>query len=211
MNKIKFTFNSFLVLVIIFSAMASFILVGVTNMSERSTVNSVNPIEGTDYYIRYSDFAESGIYDGDMPSSKLLLQGNFGYDWGASVSGATMICNEYRRTTLGIITCDVVKIDLETFDKDLLYKDAMMVGKCASGEIVCIDGYTLAPMNSTDNLLYDIYSMSSCMINMENGVATVRWFDPATGECVAYKEDGRILEEGRTDYYLNLTVSEGSK
>ena len=77
MESPKFSFNAFLLVVIIFSALLFFVTVKVMDIADRTPVNSFTPIEGTELAVRYSSLEPNGIYTGTENVNTLLLEGNF--------------------------------------------------------------------------------------------------------------------------------------
>ena len=148
MQKIKFSFNAFIMMLIIFSVFVVFVLFGLTNMANLRINNDVYEIEGTDYSVRYTELKPSGLYKGKDMSGQLKVEGYFGYDWGVAVEDGVLYCNEYKTTSLGLMVSNFVRIDLDTYEKETVFKNAMMIGKCESGEIVCLDGFVMPDRKS---------------------------------------------------------------
>ncbi len=211
MSKTKFTFNSFIALVIVFSAMAFFFTVGLADMSDTRIVNEEYRIEGTDYSIRYAELIPAGIYKGIGSSAELICEGSFGYDWGAAYENGKIFCNEYHTTTFGQFVSDVVEIDVTSGEKRVLLDDAIMVGRCASGEIVAFDGFAMSSWYPGTNPLFSVYSMTSCKLKSEDGSALVTWIDPSTGESAASMRASGVYDEGTAELYTSHTLSEVMK
>ena len=114
MNNTKFTMNSLVIIVIIFAAMGLFFTVKLVNMADRFPINEFVPIEDTDLAIKYSSLEPNGIYRGSENSGTLVIEGTFGYDWGSVLEGDTLFVNEYQSTDLGLLTSDLVKININT-------------------------------------------------------------------------------------------------
>ena len=207
MRKTKFTFNSFILMVMIFSVMILFFLVKLTDMANNRIVNDTYEIEGTDYSVRYTELKPSGLYKGKGNSGKLVVEGNFGYDWGAVLEGDSLYCNEYKKTTYGFMVSDVVRIDLDSYEKEVLFHNAMMIGRCASGEMVCLDGFMMPLWNYETNPLYKTFTMSSGVIRSEEGTALVRFVDPATEKTVYSFRDSAADEE-RLEFYRSFDTKE---
>ncbi|MBR6918584.1 MAG: hypothetical protein IKN38_10405, partial [Clostridia bacterium] len=140
-------------------------------------------------------------------SGKLVVEGNFGYDWGAVLEGDSLYCNEYKKTTYGFMVSDVVRIDLDSYEKEVLFHNAMMIGRCASGEMVCLDGFMMPLWNYETNPLYKTFTMSSGVIRSEEGTALVRFVDPATEKTVYSFRDSAADEE-RLEFYRSFDTKE---
>ncbi len=197
-------------MLIIFSVFVIFVLFGLTEMANIGINNDVYEIEGTDYSVRYTELKPSGLYKGKGNSGVLVVEGNFGYDWGVAVVDGALYCNEYRTTSLGMMVSDFVKIDLETYEKEVIYRDAVMIGKCRSGEVVCLDGFMMPSWQFDINSFFKLYSMSSCDIRAEKDLVTVRYIDTDTGETVLCFEDS-MTDEERIEYYRSIDIGEGVK
>ena len=105
MRQSKFTFQAFLLIVLIFSVLAFFFthfLSGMADVAWHVAVNDSYEIEGTDLSIRYSDKKPSGIYEGDAVNGVLKVEGTFGHDWGVVLEGDYLYLNEYRTSTFGL-------------------------------------------------------------------------------------------------------------
>ena len=214
MNRTKFSMNAFLLIILLASGLYLFVSVVVYDMAAMNFRNDSYQLEDTGYYVRYITQRtddRSGIYDGDHEWSKKLISGNFGYDWGAAVADDVLYCNEYHTTRMGFLTCDVVKIDLNTFEKEVLYKDTMMKGRCKSGELVCMGEIVGANWFPASNPLYKLYISSNDEMQAENDSAVVRIIDPASGKTVWEKRDDRALTSEREEYYLSSELSEVMK
>ena len=203
--------NAFVLIVILAAALYLFVSVVVFDMAALNFRNDNFPVEDTGLYVRYQvkkTVDESGIYAGDYTGAELKIAGNFGYDWGLAVEGDTLYCNEYSTTRMGFLTCDVVKIDLNTFDKVVLYENTMLKGRCASGELVCMGEIVGANWFPKTNPFYTLYSSSLEKMKAETDFAIVRIIDPENGETVWTYEDSDALAKGREDYYLSSDLSE---
>ena len=181
MNRVKFTMNALLLVVIIFSALAFFFTIVMVNLADRRAVNDFIPIEGTDYAIRYSSLEPSGLYQGQENTCRLVAEGDFGSEWGACKVGDLLYLNEYRSTELGVLLCDLVRIDLTTHEKTVLYRDTILRGTCASGELVCVRGAMLPADFPETNPLCRLYRLTE-KNNAPEGAADVMFLDPQTLE-----------------------------
>lgn len=194
--------NAFVLVVVIFSALILFVAVKLSGIAGREAINSYYEIEGTPYWIRYSSALPNGIYNGKDKTSDLLLEGTFGYDWGAVVSGNYLYINEYTSSSFGNMYSALVRVDLDSFEKQLIAEDTVIRGRCASGEIVCEKGLIL-PLNHPDtNRMTKLYSITG------KSNVLVMFIDPATGETV-YQE--YITEEQENQFaalFLERTLGE---
>lgn len=145
MREYKFTLNALLLVVLIFSAIFFFFTVKLTSLADRSAYNDFYPIEGTPYAVYYSSLKPTGIYEGGKTTGVLRLEGQYGYDWGAAAVGDALFLNEYRSSELGLTLSHVVRIDTPSFDKQVLLPDAILRGRCASGELVCLTARCCRP------------------------------------------------------------------
>ena len=207
MNRAKFTMNALVLVVTIFSALAFFFTVVMVNLADRTAVNEYIPIEGTDYAIRYSSLEPSGLYQGPENTCWLVTEGEFGSEWGACKVGDNLYLNEYRSTELGLLLCDLVRIDLNTHEKTVLYRDTILRGTCASGELVCVR-CALLPANFPEtNPLCRFYRLTE-KNDAPEGAADVVFLDPQTLEEV-YTET--VADPLGTDFevrYLQKTLTE---
>lgn len=181
MNRAKFSMNALLLVVIIFSALAFVFTIVLVDLADRRAVNDYNPIEGTDYAVRYSSLEPNGLYKGPENTCKLVAEGNFGSDWGAFTVGDRLYLNEYTSTDLGVLLCSVVGIDLNTGEKTVLYRDTILRGICASGEPVCVSGRMLPANFPETNPLCRFYRLTENN-NAPEGGADVIFLDPQTLE-----------------------------
>ena len=193
-----------MLIVIIFSSIVLFVGVSMVDMAAVLPVHDEYRIEGTDYFVRYSSYLPYGLYRwGD-----LLCEGSFGYDWGAEYTGDAFYCNEYDTTDFGLMTCSVVKIDMTTFNKETLIRDAMIRGKCKSGELIIFDGYVSPSWNPDVNPLRSVMRVGNGVIPQESYGANVEWFDIESEKVVYSVFDPNALEDGGDEGYLSLTLEE---
>ena len=209
MNNSKFSVNALVLIVLIFSAIGMFFTIRLVTMADRSVVNVFEPIEGTELSVRYSTFAEDGLYTGDAVNGTLKLAGRYGYGWGAAVFGDRLIINELRSTPFGMTVPSVVCVDLNTFEKTTLLKNATLRGVCASGEPVCL-AECMSPSDfPKTNALSRLYAAGS-RIRPESDAATVVWLDPETGEVLFRLRDGDALTCDFESRYLDRTLGEAA-
>ena len=207
MEQPKYSMNAFLITITIFSAILFFITITISKLSDRSVLNLSYPIEDTGYYIRYATHIRSGIYDSNEVICNMMIEGSYGYDWGAAAEGDVLYCNEYHTTTYGLMTCDLVKISLKDFHKDLLMKDTMLRGRCASGELICFEGVVMADWFPDTNPLADLYGFADGQ-RFESSAATVHVIDPGDGRDLYSVFDEGALSDERAEFYLNASAKE---
>ena len=204
MNRSKFSFNAVLAVIAVFSAIILFVGITMVDMATILPVEDEYRIEDTDYFIRYSSFRPYGLYRW----SELLCEGSFGYDWGACYTGDVLYCNEYKTTDFGLMAINVVKIDMTTYKKETLYRDAMIRGRCASGELVIFKGYVSPSWSPDVNPLRSVFAASDGDILPESDGATVCWFDTEKGTIVHSVKDPMAMSKGKENYYLSASLEE---
>lgn len=207
MESPKFSLNAFILVVILFSALTFFVTVKLTGMADRTPVNRFTPIEGTELSIRYSSLEPNGIYSGSENVNTLRLAGNFGTDWGAAAVDSQLYLNEYRTTDLGIMLCDVVRVDTETFEKTILLRNAILRGRCVSGELVCVTGALLPANLPEQNALCRLYCVDSG-VSPSAERAAVAYLDPVDGSLIGVVQDANAMGEGFDARYLDRTRGE---
>lgn len=207
MGNSRLTLNGIMIIVIIFSAMLFFFTVTMVEMVNPYGQNEFQPIEGTDLAVKHSSVDENGLYQGPESTAQLVLKGNFGNDWGTTLSGNSLYLNKYAITSLGLIIPEVVRVDTETHKEELLYKDAIIRGRCASGEMIILTDYVM-PTNYPDtNPMLKLYSMSSG-VDLDDKTLTVVFMDPGTGEVLYSLEDRAFLEKTFQKKYEDRTLDE---
>ena len=208
MGNARFSVNGLLVIVIIFSAILFLFTLKLTDLAYRPAVNEIYPVEGSDLTIRYSSQTPNGLYRGQSQTAPVLLEGSFGYDWGAAVAADKLYLNEYDTSDLGMVYCSLVRVDLNTLEKEVLRKDTILRGRCASGELVCL-GDCLMLANAPDtNPLCQLYAMTDGDLHPEGEGATVLFLDPNTGEAVYSVWDDEALTDSFEDRYISRTLEE---
>lgn len=201
--------NSLVIIAIIFSAMLFFFTIAMVDMANPYAQNDFYPIEGTDHLaIKHSSIEPNGIYRGSENTAVLVLEGTYGNDWGTTLSGESLYLNEYCMTTVGMIIPEIVRIDINTLEKKILYKNAMIRGHCASGEMVLIEGYVMPSNSPETNSLLRFYSMSDKDINPGSNICSILFMDPETGEVVFTLEKQPIIEKSFESKYLDRTLEE---
>ena len=208
MREAKFTLNAFLLVVLIISAIFFFFSVKLFNIAERTIVNEYYPIEGTPYAVRYSTKIPSGIYEGGKTTGELRLEGNFGYDWGVVAQGDALYLNEYDHTDLGLTLCSVVRVDTQGFEKATLLRDAVLRGRCASGELVCLGGCFMSFDYPKTNALCRLYALSSEELRPQSDGGVVYFLDADSGELLYSLRDDDALGGDFEARYLQRTLEE---
>ena len=211
MNDRKVTVNSLVLIVMIFSLVLLFCTVNLVDMSFSYAENSFFPIEGTEYYVRYSTLYPSGVYRGSGPTAELMIEGEYGHDWGAVAVDDKLYINEFSRTDFGIMLTKLVCIDLNTFEKTQLGSDMMLRGRCRSGELVCVSGFMMPSNMPYTNSLCKIYSFSRDEIHLEDKDAVVTYIDPATSEVVYSKRCEEALANDFESRFIETTLEEAGK
>lgn len=211
MNNTKFTMNALLVIVTIFSAIGFLFTVGIYNMGQHVyLISDYEAIKGTDLSIRYSTKDPSGIYRGTKNDDELMLEGDFGYDKGTTFCEGRLYLNEYSYTNAGIVLCDAVCIDTESFGKKIIMKNGMLRGRCASGELVCRGDCMLQTNTPDTNSLCRLYAMTSAKIDPLPEKSTVLFIDAESGEIVYTAEDDTPAE-AFDERWLSHTLEEVRK
>ncbi|MBR1758547.1 MAG: hypothetical protein IJ744_07470 [Lachnospiraceae bacterium] len=208
MREPKFTFNAFIFIVILFSALYFFANVSLFNLLVPPAINDTHEIENSDYVVRYNTIIPSGIYDGSDSWSHLMIEGEFGYNWGMVAKEDALYCNEYHTTTFAYMTTDLVRIDLKTFEKTIVRKDAMLVGETTSGELIYLDGCVMANWFPATNPLYRLYGAANrSLLKGENG-AMVCFYNTGDANVVYQVEDLNALTDARQAYYRSHSLAE---
>ena len=208
MNSSKFSITVLLLIVMIISAIGYLFTVKLVDIAYHPAVNDYYPIEDTGLGVRYSSMYPSGIYSGGRVAGELKLEGEFGYDWGAAAEGNWIYLNEYSSTSIGMTLCDLVRVDTETFEKEVLFKNAILRGRCASGELVCLSGFLMPANHPADNSLCRLYGMTSADIRPEEESAMVLFIDPKTGDVLYSVRDSEALTDAFEARYLQRTFKE---
>ena len=211
MRQSKFTFQAFLIIVLIFSVLAFFFthfLSGMADVAWHVAVNDSYEIEGTDLSIRYSDKKPSGIYEGDAVNGVLKVEGTFGHDWGVVLEGDYLYLNEYRTSTFGMTYCQLVRINIHTFEKEILMRDTILRGQCTSGELVCVSDSLLPSLQPKTNELCRLYAMTAPGIDPECDGGMVLFLDAADATVLYQTEDDEALTDAFEGRYLNHSLEE---
>ena len=208
MQNTKLTFNGLLLIVLIFAAFTFFITIYITHKADRTAVNQFYPIEGTDLAVRYSSLEPDGLDEGSENVNSLRVKGRFGFDWGAALEGSSLYLNEYASTDLGLSLCDLVRVDLSSFRKELLCPNTILRGRCASGELVCVRNVLLPANEPKTSSLCAFYSLTSPSLRPESDRAEVLFLDPATGETLYSVFDDEAMTDAFEARYLARTLEE---
>ena len=211
MRQSKFTFNAFLLIVLIFSVMAFFFthfLSGMADVAWQAAVNDTYEIEGSNLSIRYSDKKPSGLYEGDQVNGELKVEGTFGHDWGVVLEGDHLYLNEYRSSTFGMTYCQLVRINIHTFEKEVLMRDTILRGQCSSGELVCVSNTLLPSMQPKTNELCRLYAMTASGIDPDRDGGTILFLDAVNTTVLYQTEDEEALTDVFEERYLNHSLEE---
>lgn len=211
MRQSKFTFQAFLLIVLIFSVMAFFFTLFLSGMADKAWnphVNDSYEIEGTDLTIRYSDKKGNGIFEGDQINGVLKVEGSFGHDWGIALEGDYLYLNEYRTSTLGMMFCQLVRINLQTYEKEILMNNTILRGQCTSGELVCVSDILMPSMQPQTNELCRLYAMTDDNIDLQSNGGTILFIDPADTKVVYETEGEDVLSDDFVALYLDHSLEE---
>ena len=208
MRNLKLNFNGVLAVILAFSALFFFFTIKMTDLADRTAVNEFNKIEGTDYAVKYSSIGENGIYKGSENTAVLMLEGTYGFDWAASLEGDYYYANEYTSTDIGLVFSKLVRINLNTFEKEVIVKDAVLRGKCASGELVVLTNYIMDSNSPETNSLCKLYNASFEKTGGENNKVTVMYINPSDCAVVFTKTIDNFFEKTFENQYINRTLEE---
>ena len=205
MNDSKLSINTLTIVTLLFSAILLFFVMAASSFSTRIAVNDYYPIEGTDFAIVYSNRRENGIYEGSEQTGTLRVEGSFGHDWGVALEEPYLFVNEYSYTAMGLIHSNVVRINLLTFEKEVLFGDAVLRGRCLSGELVCVTGFLMPATFPETNSMCRLYAMADG--GGGAGGSRVVFLDPSPSEPLCELDyDGD--EDGFEDAYVNRTLED---
>ena len=206
MKQTKFTFNSLMIVVIIFTAMLLFVTVKLVALSDVNPVNSFEPIEGTTLAVKYSSLEPDGLYEGSQANAKLVLEGSFGFDWGAVVKEDYLFINEYFKSDLGFVRSDVVKINLKTHQKQILLKNAVLRGQTRSGELVMVNDYILPSNAPQTNSLCKLYRFADFGALGAENRSTVIFMDAESSKVLFQTQT--IVAKNFEEQYIQKTLEE---
>ncbi|MBO5995559.1 MAG: hypothetical protein J6Q41_08605 [Firmicutes bacterium] len=208
MKETKFSMNALVIVVMIFAAIAFFFTVKMVNLADRFPINEFYRIEDTEYAVRYSSLEPNGIYRGSESASTLVLEGTYGYDWGLVLKDDNLYINEYITTDVGLLMCDLVKIDMNTMEKTVLKKNTILRGSCKSGELVCMGDYIMPANNPKVNSLCKFYAMSTGDLDTRKSSATIMYLDPNTSEVLYSLVEKMPQAPGFEAKYLDRSLDE---
>lgn len=214
MKQSKFTLNAFLLIILIFSVMAFFFTVflsGMAGVAFSPHVNDSYDIEDTDLFILYSDKKPSGIYEGDPVNGQLKVKGTFGHDWGIALEDDYLYLNEYRTSTFGMTYCNLIRINVHTFEKEDLMRDTILRGQCTSGELVCVSDILMPSMQPKTNAFCRLYAITAPGIDPKSDEGTILIIDPADTKILYQTSDEEALTEAFEERYLNHSLDELQK
>lgn len=207
MRESRFSMNRLLVIVIFISAITFFITVKLSQTALKTwPTNVFNRIENSEYAVKYSNLEPNGIYKGNENVNTLIVKGNFGYDWGVALIDNDVYTNEYSSTDLGLVLCNVVKIDLNSGKKTVLIKDAILRGRCASGELVILKGFASQSNHPETNSLCKLYSFTSDI--KFNSNSELIYYDAQKGKAVFSVEAKSVSEKVFDKMYIDRTLQE---
>ena len=181
MNESRFSLNAFTLAVLCFSAIIFLVALIVPEATDSRLTNDFYPIEGTDFAVVYSTNKTDGIYEGYRQTGELKLEGTYGHDWGLVYAEPYLYTNEYTTTRLGLAQCSVVRIDLRSFEKEVLFEDAILTDQDESGELVITVGSLMPSAFPETNSLCKLYAMTDTNIDLENSDGQVIRFNPTDG------------------------------
>ena len=208
LRSTKFGMNALVLLVVIFSAIIFFVTIKLVDLAYHPAKNENYVIEDTGLFVRYSSLKPNGIYRGDPVTGELMVEGRFGYDWGAAAVGDRLYINEYRTTDVGLMLCDLVRVDLESFEKVTVLRDTILQGTCVSGELVCIGKAVMPASYPQTNALSRLYAMTAGTDDPAKGGALVLFIDPETEEILYSVQDDEALTGDLEAKYLSRTLQE---
>ena len=208
MNDSRFTSHSFVLVFTILTAIFLFFAVKLADLADHRPVNDYYHIKGTEYAIRYSTLKTSGIYRGDKNTGTLMLEGLYGFDWGCAAEGDWLYLNEYSRSSLGLLFCRVVRVDMRSFEKEVLMENAILRGRCASGELVCLKGCLMPSAFPKTNVLCSLYAVTDPSLRPGDDGADVVFLDARSAETLFTVRDDAVFSDGFDARYLARTLEE---
>lgn len=191
MREPKFSLNALAGIVLVFTAVALFFSVRVTDVADRSVVNVFEKIPGTALSVRYSAYLPNGLYEGDALTGSLKVPGDFGRDWGCAAVGNVLYINEYRHSDLGVLFCDVVAVDLDGYEKTVAARGAVLRGRRGDGLLVFTETSPAGNLPEKNPLC----ALASLGTGVPPAAVTVILFDPETGAEVSRVRDDKAADE----------------
>ena len=208
MTQSRFTLNALLLVVAIMSALTFVITLILPSMADWSAVNDFYRIEETDYAIVYSDIKPNGIYEGPEQTAVLRVEGTFGHDWGIVLDEPYLYANEYTSTQMGLMHCSLVRIDLRTYEKEIILEDAVLRGRCQTGELVCVAGFLMPSTFPETNSLCRLYAMTASNVDLGRTGMQIVFLDPSTAQAVGAVSGEDVPDEVFEERYINRTLTE---
>jgi len=157
-------------------------------------------------FLGYCFFNSRQLYRGDSANNELLVEGTFGYDWGAIVDGDNVYLNEYTTSNYALVVSKLVKIDLKTLKKEVLSDNTVLRGRCKSGELVALSDYMLDANKPKTNRFCKLYNLG-LNADYENN-ATVLYINPENGETVYSVKQKLLPKESFDERYIERTLEE---
>ena len=207
MRNSKFTLNMFILIVTIFSVLIFFFTLVIAHLADRSVINDFYQIEGTDLAIVYSSAKPNGIYQGLRTTAVLKKEGDYGHDWGVVLEGGELYINEYSYTTLGMMFTKVVRVNTEDYEEEVLFDNSILRGRCASGELVCLEGFIMPSAFPRTNSLCRLYSMAVSGLRPESSSVKVLFVDPEDASVVYSTEIDEVSDDFE-ELFLERTLDE---
>ena len=196
-------------MVAVFSAVILVVTVVVPDMAYRAPEVVFAPIEDSGFAVKYDIYGSGGIFKGTESSAAPFLKGTFGYDWGAAYGGGKLYLNEYKNTDMSFTTCKVVAVDAVTAEKTVLMEDALLRGRCASGELVCIRGLIMPSFYPDANPFCGLYVMSSFgRLSRDGKSGEIVYLDPESGLAVYTVPCGDVFSKDFASRWLERTLAE---
>jgi len=211
MRQSKFSFEAFLIILLIFSVMAFFFTHFLSGMADKAWsphVNDSYKITGSNLTIRYNDKKGNGIYEGDSTNGVMKVEGSFGHDWGIALEGNYLYLNEYLTSTLGMMFCQLVRIDLGTYEKEVLMRDTVLRGQCTSGELVCVSDILMPSVYPQTNEFCRLYAMTASGPDLLSDAGTVLFIDPTDANVIYETEGTDVLSDDFAALYLDNSLEE---
>ena len=106
------------------------------------------------------------------------------------------------------MTSDLVRIDLDTLEKETVSKNTLLRGKCASGELVCFEGYVDMTWFPETNSLRQLMREADRDVQPEPQGTIVVFLDPDTGAEEYRVTDPEALTDESAEKYLSTALEE---
>ena len=220
-NNSRFTFNAFLIVILVFSIIGLFFTVKLHDLAKNVYLAyNYEEIEGTELGIKFSTHEPSGIYKGSENNGELVVEGDFGYDWGTTIVGDKLYLNEFGSTDVGMMLVDTVVVDTKSFGKQIIKKNAILRGRCKSGELVCVADEFLEVNAPDTNSLLRLFTLTSGghvgkavsgkegKVDQHGSGGTILFIDPETSEVVYSTPDTGESGKAFSVKYFERTLEE---